>query len=64
MSAQFQLNSLIEVSIKTVCLSFYKNCLPGMCADDTQIFCDVHHTHSTYAMSLKNSDLIPPLLIT
>ena len=39
-------------------------CVPGMCAADTHIFCDVHHTHSSFAILLQNSDLIPPLLFT
>lgn len=35
-----------------------------MCAADTSMFCNVLQTHSSFAMSLKNSDLIPPLLFT
>ena len=36
-------------------------CVPGMCAVDTHIFCYVHHIHSSFAISLQNSYLIPSL---
>ena len=39
-------------------------CVPGMYAADTHIFCDVNHTHSSFAMSLQNYDLLLPLLFT
>ena len=50
-------------------LKFLKNlsasvfCVPGMCATDTHIFCEVHqhHTYSSFAISLGNTDLIPSL---
>ena len=37
---------------KLSALVFY---VPGVCAADTHIFCDAHHTHSYFAISLRNS---------
>ena len=59
-SDQFSLNSLIEISGKTICLSI---CVPGMCAADTHILCGVHKTQSSFAISL-HSNFIPPLPFT
>ena len=39
-------------------------CVPGICAVDTHISCDVHYIHSSFSVSLQNSDLITPSLFT
>ena len=58
-----QLHSIVSLKFLEK-LSASVFCVPGMCAADTHIFCDVHHTHSSFAILLQNSDLIPPLLFT
>ena len=56
-SVKLSLNILIDHSIASLKsqqkLSVTIFCVPGMCSGDTHLFCDVHHTHSSFTISLQ-----------